>query len=208
MVPARTGWLVMEAPACLIMLGILILVPANPTIYCLLLAWQLHYFHRAFIYPFTLKTARPMPVVVVLLAIVFNSANGYLNGWHFALNADMYTAGWLQRPMFVAGAVCFGIGFYVVKKSDAILSALRQPGETGYKVPHGFLYRWLSCPNYFGEAIQWLGFALMAQSPAAWLFLGWTLANLVPRAVSHHQWYQQNFPEYPKERRAILPYLL
>jgi hypothetical protein len=35
-----------------------------------------------------------------------------------------------------------------------------------------------------------------------------TAANLVPRALSHHRWYQANFPDYPHERRALLPGLL
>jgi hypothetical protein len=33
----------------------------------------------------------------------------------------------------------------------------------------------------------------------------WTFANLVPRARSHHAWYQKQFPTYPKERKALLP---
>jgi 3-oxo-5-alpha-steroid 4-dehydrogenase 1 len=30
---------------------------------------------------------------------------------------------------------------------------------------------------------------------------------VVPRAISHHKWYKQKFQEYPKERKAILPFL-
>lgn len=207
-VSARTGWIVMEAPACLIMLVMFLLVPGNLVIYLLLFVWQIHYFHRAFVYPFTLNTARPMPWLVVLFAIIFNTINAYLNGWHFVMQAEMYAADWVYQPQFVVGLLCFAGGFFIVKKSDAVLRTLRQPGETEYKIPEGFLYRGLSCPNYFGESIQWLGFALMTQSPAAWLFLVWTLANLLPRAVSHHRWYRQKFPDYPGERKAMIPFLV
>jgi hypothetical protein len=34
------------------------------------------------------------------------------------------------------------------------------------------------------------------------------LANLLPRALAHHRWYKQRFPEYPSERKAIFPFLL
>ena len=39
-------------------------------------------------------------------------------------------------------------------------------------------------------------------------FAIYTLANLLPRALSHHQWYLEKFDDYPKERKAFLPYLL
>jgi hypothetical protein len=35
-----------------------------------------------------------------------------------------------------------------------------------------------------------------------------TSANLVPRAIAHHRWYRETFPEYPPERKAVLPLLL
>ncbi|MFN2314958.1 MAG: hypothetical protein ABR531_10905, partial [Bacteroidales bacterium] len=30
----------------------------------------------------------------------------------------------------------------------------------------------------------------------------------VPRALSHHRWYRSYFPDYPRKRRAIFPYIL
>jgi len=207
-VPSRYGWLVMEAPASLIMLAMFFLVPANLTIYLLLLLWQIHYFHRAFIYPFTTGSARTMPWLVVLMAVFFNLCNGYLNGWHFIINADWYDAAWLLTPHFIAGLSLFGFGYVVTKKSDAILKELKQNSEGGYGIPEGFLYRWVSCPNYLGECIQWLGWALMTLSPAGWLFFVWTLANLVPRAISHQKWYRDQFAHYPQERKAIVPFIV
>lgn len=65
----------------------------------------------------------------------------------------------------------------------------------------------MSCANYFGELVEWTGYAIMTQSPAAVLFALWTAANLVPRARTHHRWYLQNLKGYPTNRRAILPFL-
>ena len=39
-------------------------------------------------------------------------------------------------------------------------------------------------------------------------FAVYTVANLAPRAVTHHRWYRQQFPDYPEQRRALIPYLL
>ncbi len=207
-IPGKAGWFIMEAPASLIMLSVFLFVEPAITVVTLLLIWQVHYFHRAFIYPFTLRSTKPMPVLVMLMAIVFNTVNAYLNGYHFVLHADWYGTDWLLSINFVAGLILFAAGFYVTKKSDSMLRELRNDDETGYQVPYGFLYRWVSCPNYLGESFQWLGWALMTLSPAAWVFLLWTLCNLVPRAISHQRWYRETFPEYPRERKALIPYVL
>ena len=107
-----------------------------------------------------------------------------------------------------AGLALFAAGYFINQQSDHILLNLRKPGETGYRVPHGGLYRYVSCPNYLGELIEWSGFALLTWSPGALMFVIWTAANLVPRARTHHAWYKERFPDYPPERRAILPWLI
>jgi 3-oxo-5-alpha-steroid 4-dehydrogenase 1 len=92
--------------------------------------------------------------------------------------------------------------------ADHILRTLRRPGEDGYRIPHGGAFRWVSAANYFDELVEWTGFALAAMTPAAWAFAAFTAANLVPRAITHHKWYRATFPDYPTERRAVVPYLL
>jgi len=32
--------------------------------------------------------------------------------------------------------------------------------------------------------------------------------NLVPRAIDHHKWYKKEFADYPKERKAVIPFIL
>ena len=89
--------------------------------------------------------------------------------------------------------------------ADLNLRGLRRPGETGYNIPYGGLFVWVSCPNYLGEIIEWFGWALATWSLSGLAFAAWTLANLAPRARSHHAWYHANFPEYPAERKALFP---
>lgn len=67
------------------------------------------------------------------------------------------------------------------------------------------LFKYVSCPNYLGEIIQWAGWALLTMSPAGLVFLIWTIANLAPRALAHHRWYKETFQDYPDERKALLP---
>src|SRR5207302_1373799 len=90
-------------------------------------------------------------------------------------------------------------------QSDRLLARLRHPGETGYRVPHGGLYRFVSCPNYLGEIVEWIGWAVASWSPPGLAFAAWTIANLAPRARAHHAWYRRSFPDYPPARRALVP---
>ena len=91
--------------------------------------------------------------------------------------------------------------------ADTCLIRLRGDGTGGYKIPHGGAYRWVSCPNYLGEILEWIGFAVATWSLTGAAFAVWTIANLFPRARDHHRWYQERFPDYPVERKALIPRL-
>jgi steroid 5-alpha reductase family enzyme len=149
---------------------------------------------------------KKMPVAIALMAIVFNVSNSYMNGRYlFHFSGSRYTTEWLLDPRFILGAILFISGFTINRWADDTLRKLRQPGETGYKIPQGGLYQYISCPNYFGEIIEWIGWAIATWSLPGLIFAIWTFANLAPRAVSHHQWYHDHFREYPPERKALIP---
>uniref|UniRef100_A0A1I8B8K5 Pre-mRNA-splicing factor SPF27 n=1 Tax=Meloidogyne hapla TaxID=6305 RepID=A0A1I8B8K5_MELHA len=71
--------------------------------------------------------------------------------------------------------------------ADYILRSLRRPGEKCYKIPHGGMFKYVSCANFFGEIIEWFGYAIYAQSTASFAFALFTAANTIPRAKSHHK---------------------
>merc|ERR550517_1335207 len=73
----------------------------------------------------------------------------------------------LQPLLCLAGSVCFPCGMFINIQSDTILKNLRRDGETGYKIPYGGMFRFVSSPNYLGEIIEWIGFAMIAQTPAS-----------------------------------------
>jgi len=208
-VPARLGWLVMESPAPLVFAGVYAAgahrVELVPLVFLTL--WQAHYLYRAFGYPFVNRSRARMPVSVMLMAIAFNVLNAWINArWVSELGS--YQASWLTDPRFLAGVVLFATGLAVNLSADRTLRGLRRPGESGYRIPYGGAYRWVSCPNYLGEIVEWFGWALATWSLPGLAFAVYTTANLAPRALDHHGWYRERFPDYPPQRRALVPYLL
>jgi 3-oxo-5-alpha-steroid 4-dehydrogenase 1 len=202
------GWVLMEAPApvvlavCFITGGAAITAPSL----VFLGLWEAHYLHRAFIYPFSRRdSAVRMPLAVVSLGFLFNILNGYLNGRYLFHFSGGYAAGWLVDPRFIIGAALFVAGFVINRRADLALRELRRPGERTYRMTSRGFYRWISCPNYLGEIIIWAGWAMTTWSLPGLAFAFWTTANLLPRARAHHAWYRRQFPDYPPERKAILP---
>jgi len=207
----KLAWLLMEAPAPIVFVIVFSLGPhaTRPVPLFLLALWLTHYVYRSFVFPFRMRSSdKNQPLMTFLLAVAFNTANGFVNAYAISHTSTHLANATLGDPRLLAGTLLFFAGYAINHRSDATLRHLRKPGDTGYKIPHGGLYRWVSCPNYLGELIEWAGFALAAWTLPALVFVLFTASNLVPRAVAHHRWYREKFPDYPSERKAIFPYVL
>ena len=203
----KLGWMLMEFPSFIIILYFLIISHQSSYASLLSILWLIHYFNRTFIFPFRIRTkGKRIPLAIVSSGIFFNIINAGLNGYYLSY-LEHYNAASFNGWNFYLGILLFLIGFYINQKSDSILIHLRKPNEIGYKIPKTFLFKYISCPNHFGEIIQWSGFAVMAANFPATSFLIWTAANLLPRAAEHHKWYKEKFENYPKSRKALIPKL-
>ncbi len=207
----RLGWIIMEFPALIVFAYFFFNSPVKErgVSWIFLTLWAFHYLNRSLIFPFRIKTTgKEMPVVIMTLAIFFNLVNGYVNGYYFGTIMPLYPLSWLWNIRFILGLILFIGGLVINWISDKILIDLRKDSSNGYSIPRGFLFNYISCPNFFGEIIEWTGFALMAWSLPAFSFVVWSFTNLVPRALDHHRWYHITFEDYPKNRKAIIPYIL
>ncbi len=206
---AKFGWMIMESPSVILMVYFFIISDGWNDIakIIFILVWLSHYFHRTFIYPFTISSKnKPYPVLLVIFAIFFNFMNGFVNGYE-VFHQNFYSGEWLTSMPFISGIVIFITGYSINKNSDYILARLKRGRDGSYVIPHGGLFKWVSSPHYFGEIIEWMGWAIMTWSIAGWVFALFTFANLAPRAITAHKWYKENFGDYPEERKAIIPYL-
>jgi len=212
MIDNRLGWVLMELPSLVIFVLLILLGPKQPSspIWVLFSLWTIHYFNRSVIFPLRTKTkGKKMPVLIMLSAVFFNLINAGLNGYWLGFTAPAYPESWMTDPRFILGGIIFIGGFIINQAADKKLIGLRKGGKKGYFIPRGGLFNYISCPNFFGEIIEWSGFALMAWNLPALSFAVWTAVNLIPRGLDHHKWYKSYFKEeYPKSRKAVLPFLL
>ncbi|MFP4485175.1 MAG: DUF1295 domain-containing protein [Spirochaetaceae bacterium] len=208
---ARWAWFLMEFPAALVIfLTALFGNSTDPPALFFLVIWEVHYLYRSILYPMLLKDnrSRNMPSTLILMAVLYNCANGYVNGHHLFVAAHEYATSWFADPRFIIGMVLFVGGMVLHIWSDRILQRLRRPGTQEYRIPYGGMFRFVSSPNYLGEIVQWCGFALATWSLPGLSFAVFTIANLLPRGLSNHRWYRENFEDYPEERKAVVPLVL
>ncbi len=204
----KLGWIIQEvvSPIAFTISFFSAKETTNGYAWVFFIIWNLHYFNRSFIFPLRKKDkVKKCPLIVVFSAILFNIINGFINGYFIG---QIFTAesNYFFNINFIIGLLFLIIGAYINIVSDNTLIKIQNHKE-GYKIPYGSMFKFISCPNYFGEILQWLGFYLMTLSPAALTFFYWTMANLIPRAISNHNWYNKNFTSYPN-KKAVIPFLL
>lgn len=208
----RLAWMLMEAPVFLVILVIWWTSDVGLQLpqAVLLLLFELHYFQRSFVFPLLMTGRSRMPVAIMLMGITFNVLNGVLQGgglFWFPSEAYAEGANYLLRWNAIAGILLFIIGMVINLHSDHVIRHLRQPGDTRHYLPSRGLYRYVTSANYFGELVEWTGFALAAGTLVAWVFPIWTAANLVPRAHAIHKRYRTEFGCSVGSRKRIFPFV-
>jgi 3-oxo-5-alpha-steroid 4-dehydrogenase 1 len=206
---SKWAWMGMEflSPALIILFFI---TSGNKTIPLIIFVslWLFHYIHRTFFYPFTQSGRnKSFPLILVLMALVFNCMNAFVNGYGI-FHLKYYDLSWLTSWKFITGVIIFITGFIVNKVADEKLRSLRKESPNEYIIPEGWLFDYISSPHYFGEMIEWAGWAVMTWSLAGLAFFIFTFANLFPRAISTHRWYKSHFRGYPVNRKAVIPFLV
>ncbi|KAJ8899896.1 hypothetical protein K2173_019599 [Erythroxylum novogranatense] len=216
------AWVLMESPSLILPLLVLPFGrhSKDPKALILLAPYITHYIHRTCIYPLKIHNnqrkdkpeERGFPLSIAMMGFGFNVLNAYLQvRWvsHYKEDyGDGGDGGW-SWVRYGGGLVVFGLGMWLNIWADRVLVGLKRVGGgRGYKVPRGGWFEMVSCPNYLGEIVEWIGWSVMTWSWVGLGFLIYTCANLVPRARAHHKWYLEKFGEdYPKNRKAVIPYL-
>ncbi len=199
----KLGWFLMEFPALVPAFYYLLCQAAGGWEYFLIGIYAVHYVYRSLVFPFLLKGNSRMPIAIVLMGAVFNTINSTLIGF-YTVSAESEPVLWL----FPIGLLLFGLGMYTHVKADHTIRNLRKPGDTNHYLPKGGMFNYVTSANYFGELLEWTGYALMLNNPAGWMFVWWTDANLVPRSHAIHKKYLAEFgDEAVGKRKRIIPFV-
>lgn len=207
----KVAWVCMEAPVFIVMflLWSSSARQFDTVPFLMFLFFELHYFQRSFIFPLLMNGKSKMPIGIMLMGITFNVLNGYMQGqWLFHLApADMYTNNWLYTPQFILGTLLFFTGMGINIHSDHIVRHLRKPGDTNHYLPKGGVFNYVTSANYFGEILEWSGFAILTWSTSGAVFAWWTFANLVPRANTIYHKYKTMFGNELGNRKRVIPFI-
>ena len=208
----KAAWVMMESPVFIVMLYMWASNGASTALpsFLAFLLFELHYFQRSFIFPMLMKGKSRMPIAIMLMGITFNVINGLLIGTSlFVFPPSLFNEGiaYLAHPTAILGIAIFFVGMAINLHSDHVIRHLRQPGDTRHYLPQKGFYRYVTSANYFGELVEWTGFALLCSTPAAWLFVVWTAANLIPRAAAIHRHYREEFGEAVGTRKRVIPFV-
>ncbi|RUS27196.1 3-oxo-5-alpha-steroid 4-dehydrogenase-domain-containing protein [Jimgerdemannia flammicorona] len=226
--PGRFGWFLMEIISPLVFSAQTLPMLLDPSTSLgwttpktiLTTLWLTHYLNRTVIYTLRAPSISPMHIFTFLAGILFNLANAYTNGASLA-RFGSYPNSMLCSLRFWLGVTMWATGMAMNVHHDNILFRLRREqavkaekdgahpnsNKTRYMIPRGSLFELVSCPSYLSETVEWLGYAVAAWSVPAWVFAAATPGNLFPRAWRAHGWYRQTFKDYPKERKALIPYV-
>jgi len=152
--------------------------------------------------------------------------NIFKNSIHYHILSGLFLAYPIYSPTYAATSplirdtfrsstqflwICGGIWLFAELSNlctHLTLRNLRPPGSTKRAIPHGYGFGLVSCPNYFFESVGWAAIAYMSGSWAAWLFWGVSTAQMMSWAAKKHRAYKKEFgKEYPRQRKAMIPFL-
>jgi 3-oxo-5-alpha-steroid 4-dehydrogenase 1 len=216
----KIAWLCMEMPVFILMTVLCLCSPRMFPFhlemalvpFIIFLFFQTHYVRRSFIFPFLLKGKSKMPVVVMFMGVLFNLCNAFMQGgWLFFQSPEgMYSVDWLWTPQFIIGAIIFFGGMTLNIQSDKIIQNLRKQGDSKHYLPSKGFFKYVTGAHYFGEVIEWIGFAILTWSLSGAVFALWTCANLIPRANAIFNKYKAMFGEQTikeKKLKRIFPWI-
>ncbi|KYB27881.1 Polyprenol reductase-like Protein [Tribolium castaneum] len=78
-----------------------------------------------------------------------------------------------------------------------------------YKLPEGDLFKYLSSPHCTTEILMYLClWVILGYQHSWWCVCTLVLSNQLDSIISTHKWYKKKFKNFPKERKALIPFVI
>jgi len=138
---------------------------------------------------------------------------GFAGSISYFINHPLYT-----QPMFGDNQILAGLAIYLFGElgNFSCHLAFKNMRPAGSKTrvipvpnsnPFTALFSLVSCPNYTYEVVSWIGFSVVSQTFLAGLFAVVGGAQMLQWAIGKHRNYKKEFPDYPKNRKAMIPFI-
>lgn len=101
----------------------------------------------------------------------------------------------------------FSYGNLMQYQSHTFLASLRRENDKKYHLPKGGWFEYITCPHYLAEILIYFSLFLSSMTLTNGLLLFFVILNLISSACDTYDWYCDKFPDFPKERRILIPYL-
>jgi steroid 5-alpha reductase family enzyme len=180
---------------------------------------------------------KKMPLMLVFFGFLYIMMFSYLNAINISSNPK-YTIKWMKNPVFIIGVIIFFIGFFINVWGDYKLQQYKDETKNSakielyesdefnfnklfnkntyftnndkkdYQLPNNGLYNYVTSANYLGEIIEFIGWAVMTWSLPGLLFSIGSISCIGIRALYTHEWYKNNFKNFPKDRKALIPFII
>uniref|UniRef100_A0A6T5U6C0 3-oxo-5-alpha-steroid 4-dehydrogenase C-terminal domain-containing protein n=1 Tax=Lankesteria abbotti TaxID=340204 RepID=A0A6T5U6C0_9APIC len=134
--------------------------------------------------------------------IIFGASVGY-----FVCHPRYHALFTSPIPIYTAALVMLVFEFFNFQ-THITLRNLRPRGTKSRGIPQGWGFELVSCANYFWESLAWLVFSILTFTLSSWIFLVVAFVQMSIWALKRHHAYQKEFKDYPRKRRAIVPFVL
>ncbi|KAK6137754.1 hypothetical protein DH2020_028506 [Rehmannia glutinosa] len=204
-VPSKVGMTVLYAPAFLVGLSSFILFPLGDFRFNLLRsAVTAHFFKRVFEVLFVHKFSGWMDVeTMTTISLSYSSFSAiaiYNQHLTQSLPEPAIDLKYIGIPMFLVG-ICGN--FY----HHYLLSKLRTKGDKQYKIPQSGLFSLVICPHYLFEILGFFAISCISQTLYAFSFTMGSIFYLMGRSYATRKWYESKFEDFPKDVKALIPYI-
>ncbi|KAF5198641.1 3-oxo-5-alpha-steroid 4-dehydrogenase [Thalictrum thalictroides] len=202
---SRTGMLLFYTPPFLAGLFALTIFPNDGLRFMLVdLALTIHFFKRVFEVLFIHKYSGGMVLdsAVPITLSYFVSTATMIYNQHLTQN--------LPEPasdLKYVGVALFLLGTIGNFYHHIILAKLREKDDNGYKIPKGGLFDLVICPHYLFEILAFVGVSFISQTVYPFAFTIGTSLYLIGRSYATKKWYHSKFPNFPKDVKALIPYV-
>ncbi|GAB4399192.1 MAG: hypothetical protein OHK003_23030 [Anaerolineales bacterium] len=202
-IPGRAGMAFLYfAPVVAVMLVAWSYLPTATLVqWAVFLTVVIHFGKRVLESLFLHRYSGPIDLFTTLLIAAFYSLAAGMLGW---VNNNPLPA---PDVWFYLGILLFILGITGNFYHHKLLADLRK-NSLDYFIPKGGWFKYVVCPHYLFEIVTWLGIALLSRHLVAWLILLFIIFYLTARALRVLKWYHEKFKDFPKDRKAILPFIL